>query len=119
MLACLRGALCAYKCARAPPRCRELTRRAVCCRAALEAGTYKPKLVPDPNEINAPSRDEVAGFKAPDGVVWGDDDQKSFTTWDYAGPYGFQNEAVKMLEKNKELEGGVQTGGGGGCCTIA
>jgi G protein-coupled receptor kinase len=87
--------------------------------AALEAGTNKVGLVPDPNEINAPTRDEVAGFKAPDGVTWNDDDQKNFASWDYAGEVGWHNEAVKLLEKNKELEGGVATGGGGGCCTIA
>jgi len=84
----------------------------------LEDGTFKPKLVPDPNEINAPSRDEVAGFKAPDGVTWDPPDQEQFSKWDYCGELGWQSEAVFALEKNKELDG-VAQGGGGGCCTIA
>ena len=86
--------------------------------AALEAGTMAPKLVPDPNEINAPSRDEMRVLKAPEGVTWDEEDQRAFASWDYVGEASWEDEAIRMLEKNKELEGGSATAGGGGCCVL-
>jgi len=37
---------------------------------------------------------------------------------DYVGGDAWEEEAVRLLEKNKELEGGVASAGGGGCCII-
>merc|ERR1712087_184830 len=82
---------------------------------ALKSGKMQPELVPNPNDINAPSAKEVEGFVKPEGVTWDESDQAKLANWDYVGKDAFDAEAIVRIKK-MGLDGG---GGGGGCCTIA
>lgn len=81
---------------------------------ALESGSMKVPIEPNPNDINAPSKDEIAAFKKPKDVEWTDADQAQFKSWDYMDKELWYDEAIFRIKKYKEL-----TKGGGGCCTIA
>lgn len=82
---------------------------------ALYAGTLPVPIEPNPNDINAPSKSEIAAFKKPKDVDWTDDDQKDFASWDFMNKEMWADEAMFRIRKYKDLSGG----GGGGCCVIA
>merc|ERR1711972_719848 len=84
---------------------------------ALANGKMEAKLVPNPDEINAPSAKEVEGFSAPKGVTWGPEDQEKPKHWNYFNPDLWDSEAVVFLEKTNALFGGGGSGGSG-CCTL-
>jgi len=79
----------------------------------LEAGTMEAPIKPDPNDINAPSADEIGGFKDPADVTFEASDQEKFKNWPFMNPGLWREEMAKDLKK-----GGSNAGGGGGCCTI-
>jgi len=87
--------------------------------AALESGKMAAILVPDPNDINAPSAKEVEGFTAPKGVTWDQPEKDKLGQWQYFGEDTWEEEAIFLMDHRKELDGGGGGGGGGGCCTIA
>ena len=85
--------------------------------AALEAGKMGAEVKPNVNDINAPSKSEIDGFKKPKDVEWTDTDQAQFAGWDYTDDQlWLKYEAPFRIKSKKEIAGG---GGGGGCCTIA
>ena len=85
--------------------------------AAIESMAYEAEIKPNPNDINAPGRNEIAPFKKPDDVEWTSEDQKAFDDWTFFNKTLWQEEAIFRIKKKKELGGGG--GGGGGCCVIA
>ena len=98
--------------------------------AALEAGALEAPIKPNVNDINAPSKNEIAPFVKPKDVTWEASDEALFTNWDYACDserHGF--EAIYRIRKRKELVEAlaadglkpvltVSGGGGGGCCGL-
>jgi len=84
---------------------------------ALASGKMKATLVPNPDEINAPSSKDVEGFVAPKDVKWEDDDQAKLKTWTYFNKAIWDDECILFMDKMKALDGGGG-GGGGGCCTL-
>jgi len=90
--------------------------------AALKAGQFQSPYVPNPNDINAPSKKEIPPFLDPEGVVWEDAEKSQFTkdSWDYINPKMWEgDEMITRINKFKELPGmGGVGGGGGGCCMI-
>jgi len=96
--------------------------------AALAAGEMEAEFVPDPNDINAPSAKDVETFKAPPGATWTEEHQKRVEGWEYFGEDWWDEEAIMLISKRKELaklaskagkEAGGGGGGGGGCCTVS
>ena len=86
--------------------------------AALEAGNMEAEVKPNVNDINAPSKSDIDGFKKPKGVDWTDEDQAAFKEWDYMDEQlWLKYEAPFRIKSKKEIEKGG--GGGGGCCVIA
>jgi len=83
--------------------------------AKLETGQLEPEYKPNPNDINAPSKNEIAAFKKPKDVEWTDADQAAFASWEFFNEGAWNHEILFRVKKYKELGGG----GGGGCCTIA
>jgi hypothetical protein len=101
--------------------------------ARLEAGAMDAPILPNVNDINAPSKKEIDGFVQPDDVVWEADDQAKLGSWDYVAADLHGAEAVCRIKKRKELhaaltDDGLDTtvlsigekrgGGGGGCCEL-
>jgi len=85
--------------------------------AKMMEGELEAEIKPNPNDINAPSKKDIEGFKPSKEVTWEPDDQARFSDWNFFdkeiwGKY----EALFRIEKKMELAGG---GGGGGCCVIA
>jgi len=87
--------------------------------AALEAGKLEAKIVPNPDQLNVPSKSEIAAFEPPKDVEWGDDDQAKFATWDYFGAEAYNEEIKFRLLKVGGLGQSAGGGGGGGCCEIS
>ena len=85
--------------------------------AQLEAGEMEAPIVPNVNDINAPSAKDIEAFKPPKDVPWTDDDQKKFDSWDFMDEVIWQDEAIFRMKKKGEIGG--KPSGGGGCCTIA
>jgi len=86
--------------------------------AALEGGTMDAEVKPNVNDINAPSKSEIDGFKKPKDVQWTDEDQAAFKEWDYMDvELWYKYEAPFRIKSKKEID--KSGGGGGGCCTIA
>ena len=86
--------------------------------AALEEGDSAPPIVPNPNDINAPSKKDIEGFKPSKEVTWDPADQERFAGWDFFDKdLWCSYEAAFRIDNRKEIAGGG--GGGGGCCVIA
>jgi serine/threonine kinase 32 len=86
--------------------------------AGVENGTYDPEIKPNPNDINAPSKNEIEAFKKPKDVDWTSEDQAKFADWEFMNKDAWMDEAIFRIKKKKEIKGSGG-GGGGGCCTIA
>jgi len=85
---------------------------------ALEDETMVAEIQPNPNDINAPSKKDIEGFKPSKDVTWDAADQDRFAAWDtFDKKLWLGTEACFRIEKKKEIAGGG--GGGGGCCVIA
>ena len=85
--------------------------------ARLAGGGMEAMVKPNVNDINAPSKNEIAAFKKPKDVEWTSDDQSAFASWDYMDQELWYDEAMFRVRKFKEIP--PPGGGGGGCCTIA
>jgi len=85
---------------------------------SLEAGTMKAELIPDPNDINAPSAKDFAEFTSPKGVTWDAADQQKLNGWEYFGHKFWDAEAIRLIEKRKELVIGSGGRGAGCSCSI-
>jgi len=79
-------------------------------------GELEAEIKPNPNDINAPSKKDIEGFRPSKEVTWDPDDQDKFKEWDYFDKEIWAREAIFRMNAKKELSGG---GGGGGCCVIA
>jgi len=86
---------------------------------ALESGSLEPPIVPNVNDINAPSKKDVGEFKAPKDVTWGPEDEKPFEAWTTMNKDCFYDEVMFRIKKFKELTSGGGGGGGGGCCVVS
>ena len=84
----------------------------------LEAGGMEADIKPNPNDINAPSKNEIPPFVKPKDVEWTSEDQAKFSDWNYMDKELWMTEAMFRIKKKKEIKG-MGGGGGGGCCTIA
>ena len=74
------------------------------------------EIKPNPNDINAPSKNDIAGFKPSKEVTWDPEDQSRFDTWDFFDKNLWCSVEAPFRIKNKKE---ITAGGGGGCCTIA
>ena len=86
--------------------------------AALMEGELDAEIKPNPNDINAPSKKDIEGFKASKAVTWDPDDQAKFASWDFFEKDLFYGECTFRINNKREIKGGAAAGGGG-CCTIA
>lgn len=82
-------------------------------------GDMPAEIVPNPNDINAPGKSEIAAFKKPKDVDWTPEDEKAFDDWDTFDKRLWYNEAIGRMKNRKEISREGGGGGGGGCCTIA
>jgi len=84
----------------------------------LMNGDMEAEVKPNPNDINAPSKGDIASFAKPKDVDWTEEDQAAFSSWEFFDKELWYKEAIGRMKTRKEIsrEGG---GGGGGCCTIA
>lgn len=89
----------------------------------FESGEMEAEIKPNPNDINAPSKSEIAKFVDPKDVEWTAEDQADFADWDtYSVEMFLNEEAIFAIDKKDEDAKkvlGVSAGGGGGCCVIA
>jgi len=86
--------------------------------AQLIEGQMDAELKPNPNDINAPSKKDIEGFKPSKEVTWDPEDQDRFKEWDtFDKTIWLGYEALFRIKLKNEVGGAA--GGGGGCCTIA
>lgn len=84
---------------------------------SLIEGEFDAEIKPNPNDINAPSKKDIEGFKASKAVTWDPEDQAKFANWEHFDLNLWYDEATFRITKKKEIGG--KGGGGGGCCTVA
>lgn len=84
--------------------------------AGLNVGKVPPYLlVPNPNDINAPSKNDVAGFKKPKDVDWTPDDEAKFKEWEFMNKEIWYDEAMFRIKKYQE----VGPKPAAGCCVVS
>ena len=84
----------------------------------LDCGEMDAEIKPNPNDINAPSKKDIEGFKPTKEVAWDPEDQDKFKDWNFFDKQiWYRYEAWFRIEKKKEIK--ADGAGGGGCCTIA
>jgi serine/threonine protein kinase len=83
-------------------------------------GDMEALVKPNVNDINAPSKSEIAAFTKPKDVDWTAEDQQAFKDWPYFDKDLWFKEAIGRAKNWKEIPTVAgEGGGGGGCCTIA
>ena len=94
---------------------------------ALEDGRMPAPIQPNINDINAPSKKDIAPFVKPKDVTWDAADQAHFDRWEFMDPELQSAEAIYRIKKRNELvqpfaADGLkvvkETSGGGGCCSL-
>ena len=52
-------------------------------RSQLPSAPYDAEIKPNPNDINAPSKNDIEGFKASKAVTWDPEDEARFADWSH------------------------------------
>jgi serine/threonine protein kinase len=97
---------------------------------ALEAGKMPAPIQPNINDINAPSKKDIAPFVMPEDITWEAEDEAKFHDWEFMNPAKHGVEAIGRIKKMKDAVQALAADdikwvkpadakpAGGGCCSL-